>query len=143
IISQSIHPLHCFPPGLLPLIIDYVSVDGFIGTGEKGSGDGEFSGPSGIMMVEGLLYVADYDNKRIQVMRRDGTFVRKWTVDGYPRGVTYGEGVVFVTCSWPNDSVQVYGVDGTFIRRWGSRGVGDGQFFFPTGLVYCEGMIVV
>src|SRR6185312_94394 len=49
-LCQQIHPLHSFPPGLLPLVIDYVSVDAFIGTGSRGEHNACDS-PRGITMI--------------------------------------------------------------------------------------------
>src|SRR6185312_6546598 len=49
-ICSTIPPLSHFPPCILPLMIDYVSIDGFIGQGhvvkERYNGDGELSSPS-------------------------------------------------------------------------------------------------
>src|SRR6185437_6837845 len=48
-ICSTIPPLSHFPPGILPLMIDYVSIDGFIGPGDMGfkesygDADGELS----------------------------------------------------------------------------------------------------
>jgi len=55
-----------FPPGLVPLIIDYVSRDGVIGN---------FGHPHGMVMVNNLLYVADTMHDNLRVFRTDGTLV--------------------------------------------------------------------
>ncbi|MEN6343108.1 MAG: PKD domain-containing protein, partial [Methanospirillum sp.] len=57
------------------------------GNGTTGSGDGEFSGPSGITVDRhGDIYVADTGNHRIQKFRPDGTFVAKWGTHGSGNG---------------------------------------------------------
>jgi sugar lactone lactonase YvrE len=43
------------------------------GWGSSGSGEGQFSGPGGLAVdAEGYIYVADYDNNRIQKFRQPG-----------------------------------------------------------------------
>src|SRR6185437_1600732 len=102
-ICSTIPPLSHFPPGILPLMIDYVSIDGFIGNGE-GDGDGELSWPNGIVFIDNLLYVADGYNSRIQVFRSDGSFVRKWGTRGRSNGqfrcpddIAHANGMVYVS----------------------------------------------
>lgn len=73
--------------------------------GSAGAGANNFSGPCGIAIAqrtEPVLYVADRDNNRVQVLRRDGTFITTLTTDGAtsfagPRDVAAdGGGNVFV-----------------------------------------------
>lgn len=55
----------------------YVAPD--LGTGTAGATNQQFNHPCGIALVqrnEPLLYVADRDNNRVQVIRRDGSYVK-------------------------------------------------------------------
>ncbi|KAI8493591.1 hypothetical protein Bbelb_285120 [Branchiostoma belcheri] len=81
--------------------------------GERGSEPGKFKDPSGVTASEeGEIFVADDDNKRIQVFTLQGTFVRQFptVVSGgenmYPTGVAMdGEGNLWVVGR--TDSVEL------------------------------------
>ncbi|MGA3241995.1 MAG: peptidyl-alpha-hydroxyglycine alpha-amidating lyase family protein, partial [Bryobacteraceae bacterium] len=49
--------------------------------GKKGSGEGEFSNPHGLVLVPGTtdVLVADRENSRLQLFDRVGKFKRQWT----------------------------------------------------------------
>lgn len=50
--------------------------------GERGTGPGQFHTPHSIAVdAQGLVYVADRSNRRIQVFDGEGTFKRQFTVD--------------------------------------------------------------
>ena len=77
--------------------------------GGEGSGEGQFSGPSGIAIdPAALVHVADVNNDRIQVLDQTGAFVRAWG--------TFGTG------------------DGAFVRTWGAAGSGKGEFAGPVSM---------
>ncbi len=102
-----------------------------------------------------LIFVADPMNHRIQSVRSDATIVARWgslgSADGEfnnPRGVAVlarsqdrilaqsqdpTRNCIFVADCF-NHRIQVFGIDGSFIRKWGSRGNGDGQFYYPCGV---------
>jgi tripartite motif-containing protein 71 len=97
------------------------------------------------------VFVVDSGNQRIQVFRRDGTFVRKWGRRGSSDGefrlpffVACGvDKLVYVT-DVQNNCVQVFKLDGTFQRKWARKGSGDGEFNSPLG-VCCgdDGLVYV
>ncbi len=110
--------------------------------GSSGTEDGQFNYPQGIVVSpDGLVFVADPSNNRIQVFNQDGTFVRKWMVFS-PRGVAITQdGLVAVSSS---SSVSIFDTDGTLVRTWGSSGSGDGQFSAALGIaVSPEGLVFV
>eukprot|EP00697_Spironema_sp_BW2_P013446 gnl/Spiro4/3536_TR1731_c1_g8_i2.p2 gnl/Spiro4/3536_TR1731_c1_g8~~gnl/Spiro4/3536_TR1731_c1_g8_i2.p2 ORF type:complete len:180 (-),score=16.39 gnl/Spiro4/3536_TR1731_c1_g8_i2:129-668(-) len=84
------------------------------------------------------LIVAGRGDHRIQVLCRDGTFVRSFgsfgTAQGQfnmPHGVCVNAaGHIIVADTW-NDRVQIFANDGTFLRVFGSEGASDGQFSRP------------
>ncbi len=65
--------------------------------GSLGSGDGEFSQPSGVAVDgSGNVFVADTGNNRIQEFTNTGTFLAKWGTTGSGNGeffAPYGVGV--------------------------------------------------
>jgi DNA-binding beta-propeller fold protein YncE len=141
--------------------------------GSVGMGPGQFrppstppengTGPWGVAVDnQGLLYVTDPSNFRIQVFSEDGVFKRQfgglrtpggdWNTPraiaavqrcgqlNTPAGIAIGpSGDVFVaTAGWYSTpgayTVQVFSPDGTCLRRWGADGDGRGQFESPHGV---------
>jgi DNA-binding beta-propeller fold protein YncE len=56
----------------------------FAGTGEQGSGDGEFKTPLGITVLgsSGEVAVADCDNHRVQIFDSEGNYKRQFGTEG-------------------------------------------------------------
>ena len=91
--------------------------------GSSGSENGEFRDSVGITIgSDGNLYVADYNNHRIQVLDRNGSFIRKFGSYGsapgqlrYPHDITPLENGAIVV----GDShyLHFFEQDGTFIKR--------------------------
>ena len=52
----------------------------FFAWGTPGSGDGEFTQPTGIAVDGGEVYVTDTGNDRVQIFDLDGNFIRQWPV---------------------------------------------------------------
>jgi fibro-slime domain-containing protein len=106
--------------------------------GRRGSGPGELNGPVGLAIdEEGLLYEVDVDNRRLQVLERDGTYVRAWGIpechaaEGHR--VAVGGQWVYVT-DLPRHRVLVYGKGGDLMGGWGGEGTGEGEFQRPAGI---------
>ena len=60
--------------------------------GKKGKGPGEFDLPHSLVFDKaGLLYVADRNNGRIQVLDEDGTYIREGNVVGKMQGSGQGK----------------------------------------------------
>ncbi|HSH75715.1 MAG TPA: 6-bladed beta-propeller [Longimicrobiales bacterium] len=106
--------------------------------GADGSGPGQFSTIHGLQIdAQDNLYVADYDNRRIQVLDSNGRFVREITGVGAPMAICITSGpnqVLYVSNSNPPDDLEVDGeiyklrLDGTIIGRFGTVGKRIGQF---------------
>ena len=92
--------------------------------GSSGSGTGQFNTPEGVAYSpNGVLYVADSSNSRIQVFGRDGTpHIQTWgtygTNDGqvnYPMSLAINAlGDVIVGCA---NGVQIFSSNGTFLTK--------------------------
>jgi hypothetical protein len=94
--------------------------------GSSGSGDGEFYNAWGFALgTDGKVYVADYENHRVQVLENNGSFVRSFGTQGsapgqlnHPRDlVVLADGTVVVA---DNSYLHYFQADGTFVRRTGS-----------------------
>ena len=81
--------------------------------GTKGSGDGQFNQPSGLLIQDRLMYVVDSRNNRIQMYSLDGNFVGQWGSGGdgegefnLPWGISDdSEGNIYVA-DWRNDRIH-------------------------------------
>lgn len=109
--------------------------------GRKGTGEGQFDGPSGIFVDgEGRIIVADWNNHRIQVFSPEGIFLFKFgdTVKNklkHPRAVTFcNERKRFVVSDTGNNVLKVFGPKGKFLYSIGSPGVKKGQMYSPRGV---------
>ena len=104
--------------------------------GQYGSGNGQLKYPSGIAVdADGLVYVCDNGNCRIEIFRRDGTFVKQFGVGdlSYPRGVTVNNKQVYVADNG-NHRISIFTLEGQLIHTIGSRGSGPGQFKCPSAV---------
>jgi DNA-binding beta-propeller fold protein YncE len=100
---------------------------------------------------EGLVYVADFGNNRVQVFSPDGHFIRAWGHAGdgpgdfdWPLGIAIGpEGTVLVLDT-DNSRIQRFTPDGKLIEIWGHTGKEVGEFLWPDGIaVSPNGTVVV
>ena len=110
--------------------------------GERGSGPGQFSDPTGIAVAGGEVFVSDARNGRIQVFDFDGDFKRQFSGDGAgrlgrPMNLTVHGDELYVADYW-NDRIQVFGLDGTPKRTIGRKGSGPGEFDAPGGVAVAD-----
>ena len=102
--------------------------------GQQGSGNGQLNYPSGID-ADGLVYVCNNGNSRIELFREDGTFVKQFGVGylSFPWGVTVNNKQVYVADSG-NHRISIFTLEGQLIRTIGSRGSDPGQFEWPSAV---------
>ena len=116
--------------------------------GRKGSGNGEFNNPIGVCIDStGNMFICDKANCCIQVLTRDGIFLRKF--GGHqgqlksPEYIAIKDNILYITDSKKN-SVQIFTADGVFVRSIGKKGTQAGQLRQPTGIaVDNEGNVIV
>jgi 4-amino-4-deoxy-L-arabinose transferase-like glycosyltransferase/sugar lactone lactonase YvrE len=101
--------------------------------GSHGEGPGQFEEPRGVAVSpQGMVYVADTGNHRLQVFDQAGGFVAEWGIGvlGEPFDVAVGrDGQVYVADT-EYDCVFVFSSEGKFEERWG-----DGwDLFDPRGV---------
>ncbi len=89
-------------------------------------GEAKFWGPRAVAIgPDGLVYVSDTGNKRIQVFTREGEFVNQWggkgMLDGQfdePVGIAIAtDGTTYVADTW-NRRIQAFDANHFFLRKW-------------------------
>lgn len=106
--------------------------------GGDGDGPGQFDGIRGIVVdAQDNLYVADYGNRRIQVLDTNGNFRRQMSGFGAPMALCITPApnqMLYVSNSNPPDNIDIDGeiyevrLDGTVTGRFGRAGKLIGDF---------------
>ncbi len=116
-----------------------------IGTAGKGHSlttPGDFSKPTNVAVdQEGLVYVTDTWNDRVEIFDPDGKFIRTWGKAGdgpgyfaRPKGIAIdGDGHVWVA-DGVQDRVQVFTPEGQLLIWMGGHGSYPGQFNALAGI---------
>ena len=87
------------------------------------------------MDTNGLIYVANGGNRRVEVFKEDGSFVRQIGVGQLerPRNVTiYGDRLYVPDTA--NHTVLTFNTSGKLTQTIGGPGGGPGQFILPTAV---------
>ena len=122
--------------------------------GEPGAGPGQFHVPHGIAVdAQGIVFVADRENSRIQLFTPDGAYLSEWTdvarpcqvfIDG--AGTVYVAELGFRAGMWPGTTapspdspggrLSIFDRRGELQARWGGgrNPCAPGDFFAPHGL---------
>lgn len=127
------------------------SVDGkfLLQIGRCGTAPGEFERASGVVWRDGLLYIADSFNNRIQVFSDVGEFRAVFgapDVDlGYPYALALGPQDDLFVIEYSTARVSRFDLKtGRLLGRFGSPGRGEGQFATPWGIdVDSKGTVLV
>jgi DNA-binding beta-propeller fold protein YncE len=109
--------------------------------GEPGkTAPGHFHLPHSLLVYEGLVYVCDRENHRIQVFNTDGQFVTMWTDIQQPMDISVDkEGIFYVSegrAGGPSARVSIVHRDGTVLARFDCRGPGHGSWVDSHGDIY-------
>ena len=122
----------------------------FVGAvGSKGQESGGFNCPEGVALSsQGLIFVADSLNHRVQVFEPNGTFLRAFGTHGsqpgqfnMPGGVAIGaasehdDSEIVVVTDQGNGRLQLFTSEGRFVRTISGPGSADGELLEPTGVV--------
>lgn len=100
--------------------------------GAKGTGDGQFDIVHDVAIdTRGRLYVADRENRRIQVFDGEGKFIAKWTNVGSPWGLYYvaRENALYM-CDGYNNRIVKLNTEGQVLGVLGSYGKLPGKLNF-------------
>ena len=96
--------------------------------GGKGKAPGQFEVAHGIAIDgQGLLWVADRENQRIQVFDQNGTFIREMKYAGLPCSVEIGREHVYMVNGFAGQVVQM-DLNGKVLAAMGRPGKGPGEF---------------
>ena len=112
--------------------------------GEPGTGNGQFDMPGGLTFdIDGMLYVADVNNDRVQKFDSEGNFTMQIGTPGSLPGelnvpafvVVDNDFRVYVSDNY-NDRVQKFSPSGDFESLFGSYGTNPGEMNGPLGLAF-------
>jgi DNA-binding beta-propeller fold protein YncE len=113
--------------------------------GKKGRGPGEFDLPHQVRLdSKENVYVADRENKRIQVFTPDGKFIRQLGEGIAPYGLFITpDDTIFVADGVKHEVVKL-DKGGKVLTRWGGGGREPGKFLMPHGItVGSDGAVYV
>jgi DNA-binding beta-propeller fold protein YncE len=104
--------------------------------------------PNGMAVgIDGRLWVADSDNRRIQIFTPDGKPAKIVATSGHPRGLAFwrqGKEERLISVDALANFVTVYNPKGEELTQFGERGRGFGQFLYPNGAAVApDGKILV
>lgn len=107
--------------------------------GGVGGGKGRMNAPAGVAVLDGLAYVIETGNHRVQVFDGSGRVVRTFGEDTllYPGGIAAGRGAIYVADS-RHARIAVFTPDGQL-----NRVMGVGTLSAPRGLQVLDDGIVV
>ena len=96
--------------------------------GGKGKGPGQFEVAHGIAIdAQGLLWVTDRENQRIQIFDGDGTFVRELKYAGLPCSLDIGRQYIYMVNGFAGQILQL-DLNGKVLAATGKAGTGPGEF---------------
>ena len=108
--------------------------------GNIGAAKGQFNSPRDVCLDEERhIVVTEYRNNRIQVMSRDGESISIFGDSGpeklsSPTSCIPYKNMFFVS-DRDNHCIKTFDQSGTFLYKFGKKGLQDGQFSFPRGML--------
>ena len=112
--------------------------------GSHGKDNGKFDEPFDVKFDSyGRMYVAEFNNKRVQVMDTTGQYLMIGQNEAIlPTALYITDGKVYVS-DFKDDCIMVYDTSGKDITRIGSRGCDIGELRSPYGITSCDDQIYV
>ena len=127
----------------------YLDLEFVRSIGSRGNKRGKFNAPVDIKFdTTGNMYVADYTNKRVQVMNTSGSCIREFGQEAKeklrgPSALYIANQYVYVS-DHIGDCILVYKISGQFVTSFGRRGLVEAELIGPHGVTSCaDGFIYV
>ena len=96
--------------------------------GGKGKGPGQFEVAHGIAIdAQGLLWVADRENQRVQVFDADGKYIKEVKYAGLPCSLEIGPRYMYMVNGFAGQLLRL-DLNGTVLAALGRPGKGPGEF---------------
>ncbi len=97
--------------------------------GGNGNGAGQFNQPHSIALdAKGLVYVADRENRRVQIFDADGKYMKEWKFAGLPCGLFVNrDGQLYLTSGFAGQILKLDS-NGRAIAATGQPGKALGEF---------------
>jgi DNA-binding beta-propeller fold protein YncE len=97
--------------------------------GEQGTGPGQFDLPHSVVVdAKGLVYVADRQNRRVQIFDLEGKFVKEWKFAGLPCGLYISRDQQLYLVSGFAGQILKLDANGRAVAATGQPGKGLGEF---------------
>ena len=112
--------------------------------GGKGAAEGQFDQPHSILVDrQGQVYVADRENRRVQIFDVDGRFIKAWKFAGLPCGLLIApDGQMYLASGFSGQILRL-NADGKAVAAMGQPGKALGEFgeahylaIAPSGDIY-------
>lgn len=120
--------------------------------GSAGSGNGQFSGITGIAFDStGNKYISDYDNNRVQKFNSSNQYLAQWGVSGsgdgefnHPRAIAVDSNNNIYVADQGNHRIQKFDSSGAYLAQWdtevdGVNGIPYSLAFDSTDTLYVAG----
>jgi DNA-binding beta-propeller fold protein YncE len=112
--------------------------------GGNGSAPGQFNQPHSILIDrQGLVYVADRENRRVQIFDTDGRFITSWKFNGLTCGLLVGPDQQMYLATGFSGQILRLDANGKAVAAMGQPGKGLGEFgeahymaIAPSGDIY-------
>jgi DNA-binding beta-propeller fold protein YncE len=113
-----------------PLVLRFDKTGKFIKSwGGKGTGPGQFDIAHSIVIdSKGLVYVADRQNRRVQIFDTDGKFIKEWKYAGLPCGLYLGPDQQMYLATGYAGQILKLDANGKAVAATGQPGKELGQF---------------
>jgi sugar lactone lactonase YvrE len=137
-------------------------LEGNFSTGyvRRGKEPGSFDRPAAVAVGEdGTLYIADSLNYRVQAISSDGSPLWQYGEPipadqaimyegedrkfGLPASIAIGENGLLYVVDGTNSEIVVLDTNGEYQETWGKVGHDDGFFYYPDGIDYWDGKLVI
>ena len=114
----------------VPRVLKFASDGSLIKSwGEPGTGPSQFDTPHSIVVdAEGLVYVADRQNRRVQIFDSEGTYIKEWAYKGLPCGLFIdADGQMYMVSGFAGEILKL-DENGKALGANGQPGKGLGEF---------------